>query len=300
VLFLTAVQADAASMGEVKYVDVDGIRTRYFEGGTGEAMVLVHGGHAGSTGASAMDWMPIFPALAGQFHVYAVDMLGMGLTDPPGSGEEDTMQAAVGHLHRFMQTLGIDQVHLVGHSRGGLPGARIAIAHPELVKTLTLFDSNTLAPGELPPPPPPGQRTRSRPLTRAPGDPPPPPAPGPRNRTRSRPGGFSPTAEDEEWIRQTTERVRQRLRSINTTFQEDFSALNAGNLKTPTLMIWGFHESSGTSQPYRLGLELFEMISQSVDQAQIHFFNQARPLPYRDHPGEVAQLMISFIGRLKN
>jgi 2-hydroxy-6-oxo-6-(2'-carboxyphenyl)-hexa-2,4-dienoate hydrolase len=265
-------------MGEAKYVDVDGIKTRYFEGGTGVAMVLVHGGHSGSAASSAMEWMPIFPSLADHFHVYAVDMLGMGLTDKPGTNEEYAMQATVEHLHRFMETLGIDQVHLVGHSRGALPGARIAIDHPELVKTLTLFDSNTLAPGELPPPP----------------------APGPRNRTRSRPGGFPPTAEDEEWIRRDTERVRQRLRSARSTFQEDFSALKSGRLKTPTLMIWGFNDPSGTSEPYRLGLELFEMISKSVDQAQLHFFNQARPAPYRDHPGEVTHLMVSFIGRVKD
>ncbi len=156
--------------------------------------------------------------------------------------------------------------------------ARIAIDHPELVKTLTIFDSNTLASG----------------------DPPPPAAPGPRTRSRPSSGGFSPTAEDEEWVRQSTERVRQRLRSIRSTFQEDFLAIKAGSLKTPTLIIWGFNDPSGTSQPYRLGLELFEMISKSVDQVQLHFFNQAVHAPYRDHPGGVTNLMVSFIGRVKN
>ena len=277
VLFLTSIQADAASMGEAQYVDVDGIKTRYFEGGTGEAMILVHGGD-GSGASSALGWMPIFPSLAGHFHVYAVDMPGMGQTRQPASNEQYPMQATVEHLHSFMEMLGIDQVHLVGHSRGALPVARMAIDHPERVKTLTLFDSDTLAPGELPPPP----------------------TPGPRNITRSRPGGFPPTADDEEWIRQTTERVRQVLRSARSTFQEDFAALKSGRLKTPTLMIWGFNDPSGTSEPYRLGLELFEMISQSVDQAQLHFFNQARPAPYRDHPGEVTHLMVSFITRVKN
>jgi pimeloyl-ACP methyl ester carboxylesterase len=265
-------------MGEAKYVDVDGVKTRYFESGTGEVMVLVHGGQYGSAASSATGWMPVFPSLAGHFHVYAVDQLGMGLTGKPAGHEESTMQATVKHLHSFMETLGIDQVHLVGHARGALPVARIAIDHPELVKTLTLFDSNTLASG----------------------DPPPPAAPGPPTRTRPSSGGFSPTAEDEEWIRQSTERVRQRLRSIRSTFQEDYSAIKAGHLKTPTLIIWGFNDPSGTSQPYRLGLELFEMISKSVDQVQLHFFNQAVHAPYRDHPGEVTHLMVSFIGRVKN
>jgi len=277
-LFLTSVKAYAAQMGEAKYVDVDGVKTRYFESGTGETMVLVHGGQYGSAASSATGWMPIFPSLASHFHVYAVDQLGVGLTGKPADNEESTMQATVKHLHRFMETLGIDQVHLVGHARGALPVVRIAIDHPELVKTLTLFDSNTLASGDPPPPAAPGSRTRSRPSS----------------------GGFSPTAEDEEWIQQTTEQVRQRLRSIRSTFQEDYSAIKAGHLKTPTLIIWGFNDPSGTSQPYRLGLELFKMISESVDQVQLHFFNQAVHAPYRDHPGGVTNLMVSFIGRVKN
>ncbi|MEE2839612.1 MAG: alpha/beta hydrolase [Acidobacteriota bacterium] len=182
----------------------------------------------------------------------------------------------VQHLRRFIETLGIDQVHLVGHARGALPGARIAMDHPELVKTLTLFDANTLASGD--PPPPPGANTRSRPSS----------------------GRFSPTPEDEEWNRQVSDRIRQRLRSNISTFQEDYSAIKAGGLKTPTLTIWGFNDPSGTTQPYRLCLELFKMISQSVDQAQIHFFNQAETAPYRDHPGEVTYLMVRFIGRVQN
>ncbi len=185
------------------------------------------------------------------------------------------MQATVKHLHRFMETLGIDQVHLVGHARGALPVARIAIDHPELVKTLTLFDSNTLASG----------------------DPPPPAAPGPRTRSRPSSGGFSPTAEDEEWIQQTTEQVRQRLRSIRSTFQEDYSAIKAGHLKTPTLIIWGFNDPSAT---YAMGLELFELISNSVDQAQLHLFNQAGHSPYHEYPREVIDLMLSFIESVKD
>lgn len=35
---------DSRLMGVAKFVDVDGIRTRYFDGGAGEALVLVHGG----------------------------------------------------------------------------------------------------------------------------------------------------------------------------------------------------------------------------------------------------------------
>src|SRR5690349_14301516 len=68
---------DARLMGQAKFVEVKGTRTRYFEGCSGEPLVLVHGGQWPST-ASADTWAPIFDHLAAKFRVYAVDKLGMG------------------------------------------------------------------------------------------------------------------------------------------------------------------------------------------------------------------------------
>lgn len=62
-----AVMGDAkGAMGEAKFVDVDGIRTRYFDRGSGDALVLVHGGHFGLAGAGN-GWMPIFNHLADHY-----------------------------------------------------------------------------------------------------------------------------------------------------------------------------------------------------------------------------------------
>ena len=41
-------QDKTGAKGPRKFIDVDGIRTSYFEAGAGEDMVLVHGGHFGS------------------------------------------------------------------------------------------------------------------------------------------------------------------------------------------------------------------------------------------------------------
>ena len=48
-LFFGTTQLYAAPMGEIQFVDVDGVRTGYFEGGSGEVMVLVHGGGFGDS-----------------------------------------------------------------------------------------------------------------------------------------------------------------------------------------------------------------------------------------------------------
>ena len=43
---------DSRLMGEAKFVDVNGIRTRYFDGGNGEPLVLVHGAQWPSTASA--------------------------------------------------------------------------------------------------------------------------------------------------------------------------------------------------------------------------------------------------------
>ena len=59
-LFLSSTLSYAAGVDEVKFVDVDGVRTGYLEGGSGEAMVLVHGGHFGSAAHYSNNWRSIF------------------------------------------------------------------------------------------------------------------------------------------------------------------------------------------------------------------------------------------------
>ncbi len=144
-VFLFSATSYGESMGKVKFVDVDGVKTGYFEGGSGEAMVLVHGGSFGSA-VSANCWSPIFEDLAAHFHVYVIDKLGQGYTDKPLNDADYTMIAVTRHIHRFMETLGIQKVHLLGHSRGALPAARIATDHPEMIENLILFNSGTLGP----------------------------------------------------------------------------------------------------------------------------------------------------------
>ncbi len=71
-------------MEKPKFRNVDGIRTRYYEAGIGEPLVLIHGGSFGSY-YSADHWSLNFDGLSKHFHVYAFDKLGQGYTDNPRS-----------------------------------------------------------------------------------------------------------------------------------------------------------------------------------------------------------------------
>jgi len=101
-IFLSSTPSYAAAVDEVKFVDVDGVRTGYLEGGSGEAMVLVHGGGFGSTAHFSNNWRSIFDYLASHYHVYAVDKLGQGYTDNPQRDADYTMMAVTQHIYRFM------------------------------------------------------------------------------------------------------------------------------------------------------------------------------------------------------
>src|SRR4051794_11952078 len=128
-----------------KLIDVAGLRTRYYEAGSGEPMLLCHGmGWAACFGADT--WAPVLGSLGARFHVFAPDKLASGMTDNPLSPDDYTIEAQVAHMARFIQTLGLERVHLVGQSRGAYLAARLALEHPRLAKTLVLVDSQTIAP----------------------------------------------------------------------------------------------------------------------------------------------------------
>ena len=130
-------------ISKAKYVDVNGINTRYFEAGSGEPMVLIHGAAAGNS-SSAEVWSKNFDTFAEKYHVYAFDKLGQGYTDNPKINEDYFMGGQVKHAAEFMETLGISNAHLIGHSRGGYMVTRMALEYPDLAKSIVIIDSATL------------------------------------------------------------------------------------------------------------------------------------------------------------
>jgi 2-hydroxy-6-oxonona-2,4-dienedioate hydrolase len=125
-----------------KFVDVNGIRTRYYDYGQGEAIVLVHGGDPGNVlSSSANTWARNIRPLARKFRVLALDRLGQGMTANPTDDGDFGVQAEVEHIHQFIRAMKLDKVHLVGHSTGGARVYHVALQHPEIVKTLTAVAS---------------------------------------------------------------------------------------------------------------------------------------------------------------
>ena len=121
-----------------QFVEVNGVKARYYEAGTGEPMVMIHGGFtAGSSTANVFSRN--IAGLAKRFHVFAVDRLASGMSGNPLKDDDYTYQGDVDFIYGFIQALKLGPVHLVGHSAGGAIALYLAIEHPEIAKTLTIM-----------------------------------------------------------------------------------------------------------------------------------------------------------------
>lgn len=135
---MTDLRASQVAAPVDRYITVDGARTRYWREGRGPAVVLVHG-----FAASVEMWTPVLPALAATNEVFALDLLGSGLTDKPGD-RPLSPQVLAGFVQSFMATQGIERAALVGHSMGGGISLEVALAAPHLLERLVLVASTGL------------------------------------------------------------------------------------------------------------------------------------------------------------
>lgn len=125
----------AMKIGESRFVEVEGRPMHYLEAGRGEPMVLIHGWVC--WGAY---WKHMMPLLSEKYHVYAVDLPGHGISDrtSDSSVQYDTASQAK-RIIEFMDKVGIDRAHVVGHSMGGEISARVALMAPRRVNRLVLL-----------------------------------------------------------------------------------------------------------------------------------------------------------------
>ena len=114
------------------FVNTSDFDMHYETGGRGRSvLVFVHGNFA-----SWRWWQPVLKELSGGYRAYAPDMRGCGDSDRPPDGY--TIAQHADDLDRFIRTLKLPRLHLVGHSLGGCVAMEYALSRPKHLKTLTL------------------------------------------------------------------------------------------------------------------------------------------------------------------
>lgn len=119
---------------ESEFIKVNGHNIHFTKKGQGEPLILVHG-FAGST----YTWRKIIPLLADNYTVYALDLLGFGLSDKPPRGHYD-MRSQGNLIIGFMDALQLSSATLAGHSMGGVVVGCAALAAPSKVDKLVLIE----------------------------------------------------------------------------------------------------------------------------------------------------------------
>ena len=116
------------------FVNVENIKVRYVEAGTGSAVVLIHG-NAGSV--DDFDFKSL-GLLCRDHRVIAVDRPGHGKSERP-SDVDAKLQYQTRLLHETLSHLGVTRPVLVGHSWGGSLALAYAVEYPAELSAIVLL-----------------------------------------------------------------------------------------------------------------------------------------------------------------
>jgi 2-hydroxy-6-oxonona-2,4-dienedioate hydrolase len=281
-----------------RFIDVDGVRTRYYDEGEGEPLLLLHG-EGWSGHSSANTWVKNIPDLSQRFRVIAPDKLASGLTGNPLDDRDYNIQGELAHMRAFLRAMELDRVHVVGQSRGGGLAFFLAVEHPDLVRTLVIVNSNTAAPDT-------GPTDRQRVLAGCPTEP-----DADEWKCRLRAISHSPDiAFDEEFFRvgawmaslpkaqETRAKVAagagEPLRSGFNEWKKQVHerVRTEGLLRMPVLLYWGLNDPSAM---VRNGLALLDVLAESNPHVRMLIANESGHFHYREHPEEFNRNVIGFI-----
>jgi len=102
---------------------------------SGEVMLLLHG-----ITTYSFIWRKLLPYLEKDYDVIAIDLLGCGSSDMP-LDVSYSIKAHEQRLFEFVEQLGIEHLHLIGHDLGGGIAQIFAINHPQMLMSLSLINS---------------------------------------------------------------------------------------------------------------------------------------------------------------
>jgi pimeloyl-ACP methyl ester carboxylesterase len=89
-------------------------------------------------GRSSRFWYHWVPPLAAHYRVLRRDMRGHGQSADPGANYVWSVDDLLNDMKGFLDALGLDSVHYVGESLGGILGVAFAARWPDRFKTVTL------------------------------------------------------------------------------------------------------------------------------------------------------------------
>ena len=134
-----------------KYVTVGETDVHYYDEGSGDTLVLLHGG--GLTSCAELNWGAVIELLSESCRVIALDQPGFGFTAPRNESDQMPRERA-DFVAQFLEDLDVDSVTVAGNSRAGFQAVYLALEYPDLIEKLVVVNagsaSRKLVEGELP------------------------------------------------------------------------------------------------------------------------------------------------------
>src|ERR1700722_5753314 len=119
-------------------IDVGGAELRVRHGGSGPAVLLLHG-HP----RTHVTWHKVAPVLAERFTVVCPDLRGYGESSKPPTTPDHapySKRAMAGDCLALMRGLGHEEFCVAGHDRGMYVAQRLAVDHPAAVRRAALLE----------------------------------------------------------------------------------------------------------------------------------------------------------------
>ena len=123
--------------GQDRFVVVQNRNIHYVESGEGHPVLLIPG--AWST---YRYWNRITPLLSNHYRLLALDYLGTGDSDKPGSGFAYTVEEQADLIAGMLETLQMSKVHIIGTSYGGSIALNLAARYPDRVGRIVSIEGN--------------------------------------------------------------------------------------------------------------------------------------------------------------
>ena len=122
------------------FTEVDGLRVRYADRGSGDSVVLlIHG-----FGGDLDNWLFNLDTLAEKHRTLALDLPGHG--ESSKTIPEPSLKGLAKFVSKFLEVVDVPSAHIVGHSMGGAIAIKLAMDNPGSVKSLGLIGSAGLGP----------------------------------------------------------------------------------------------------------------------------------------------------------
>ncbi len=266
-----------AQAPQEKTVTVFGAKIRYLEAGdaTKPTVILLHG-----LGGQAENWQLNIAAFAANYHVIAPDQIGFGKSDKP------FLKYRIGtyadFLDKMLSELKIEKATLIGNSLGGWIAGFYALKYPNKVEKLVLVDAAGLTPEVV-------DYTRVYQLNSSTRE-------EVKNNLKisiyNQTLAETPAIVDQFLTLRVTSGDGFTIDSIIESIKrnEDFLDGKLGEIKKPTLIIWG-------KQDGLIPVKDGERFNKGIEKSELFVIDKCGHLPQFEQPLEFNKKVLEFLGK---